>query len=208
MLLKLWSQGRSSLLLVAFTRCENTRNAVSSIIPFDITLRLINSTLHVTNMKYYYEVWDTEQKPCCLLQPGVSTHCWGPLPPNTKHKTPPRWSTNAYISKKQLVQLGSWLALKSSYLSFLKEGARLMCVSTKMHQDDDCAHWLSACGFVCVCVVCVRECVKPAHWRIVLLKPFAGMSVFGFLFWKHTFWSVEPVNLLTCLIIIYPKQGV
>lgn len=56
MLLKLWSRGRSSLLLVAFTRCENTRNAVSSITPFDITLRLTNSTFHVTNMKYYYEV--------------------------------------------------------------------------------------------------------------------------------------------------------
>lgn len=32
-----------------------------------------------------------------------------------------------------------------------------MCVSTEMHQDDDCAHWLS------VCVVCVRARVKPAH---------------------------------------------
>lgn len=31
-----------------------------------------------------------------------------------------------------------------------------MCVSTEMHQDDDCAHWLSVCGFVCVWFVCVR----------------------------------------------------
>lgn len=76
-----------------------------------------------------------------------------------------------------------------------------------MHQDDDCAHWLSVYGFVCVCGLCA--CTSETYsLKNSAAKAFCRhVSIWIFVLKAHIL-SVEPVNLLTCLIIIYPKQGV
>lgn len=69
-----------------------------------------------------------------------------------------------------------------------------------MHQGDDCVWCVWFCVRACVCeTYTLQNSAAKASYRHV--------SILIFVLEAHIL-SVEPVNVLTSLLIIYPKQGV